>query len=43
MRVLDVFALIALFIEKLYAACLVDKCLQCFDAVGWAAGRASGL
>jgi len=20
-----------------------DKCLQCFDAVGWAAGRASGL
>ena len=19
------------------------KCLQCFDAVGWAAGRASGL
>jgi len=22
---------------------LVQKCLQCFDAVGWAAGRASGL
>jgi len=22
---------------------LVIKCLQCFDAVGWAAGRASGL
>jgi len=21
----------------------VDQCLQCFDAVGWAAGRASGL
>jgi len=20
-----------------------DFCLQCFDAVGWAAGRASGL
>jgi len=20
-----------------------DLCLQCFDAVGWAAGRASGL
>jgi len=20
-----------------------DVCLQCFDAVGWAAGRASGL
>ena len=22
---------------------LVFSCLQCFDAVGWAAGRASGL
>jgi len=22
---------------------LLDICLQCFDAVGWAAGRASGL
>ena len=21
----------------------VARCLQCFDAVGWAAGRASGL
>jgi len=21
----------------------VDLCLQCFDTVGWAAGRASGL
>jgi len=21
----------------------VTRCLQCFDAVGWAAGRASGL
>ena len=24
-----------------YPAC--ELCLQCFDAVGWAAGRASGL
>ena len=24
-------------------ACPVCLCLQCFDAVGWAAGRASGL
>ena len=24
------------------ATCLI-VCLQCFDAVGWAAGRASGL
>jgi len=23
--------------------CLQGFCLQCFDAVGWAAGRASGL
>jgi len=22
---------------------VVDPCLQCFDTVGWAAGRASGL
>ena len=22
---------------------LADLCLQCFDAVGWVAGRASGL
>jgi len=22
---------------------ILDLCLQCFDAVGWAAGRASGL
>jgi len=23
--------------------CAVIQCLQCFDAVGWVAGRASGL
>jgi len=28
-----------LFISTLYSI----SCLQCFDAVGWAAGRASGL
>jgi len=22
---------------------VAEQCLQCFDAVGWAAGRASGL
>jgi len=22
---------------------IMNNCLQCFDAVGWAAGRASGL
>jgi len=22
---------------------VMNMCLQCFDAVGWAAGRASGL
>jgi len=26
-----------------YLLLLVPLCLQCFDAVGWAAGRASGL
>jgi len=24
-------------------ALVLQQCLQCFDAVGWAAGRASGL
>jgi len=28
---------------KSSAALLVFFCLQCFGAVGWAAGRASGL
>jgi len=27
----------------LYGWCLQCYCLQCFDAVGWVAGRASGL
>ena len=26
-----------------YIAIVIYICLQCFDAVGWAAGRASGL
>ena len=26
-----------------YFFLLITQCLQCFDAVGWAAGRASGL
>ena len=29
-----------IFIVLVYCRCL---CLQCFDAVGWASGRASGL
>ena len=34
--------------KKKYDVCLAfvfsyDVCLQCFDAVGWVAGRASGL
>ena len=28
---------------SLKAVCVHTHCLQCFDAVGWAAGRASGL
>ena len=33
------------FVDSLYQTLLVltNICLQCFDAVGWAAGRASGL
>jgi len=27
----------------LLSICLIYVCLQCFDAVSWAAGRASGL
>jgi len=26
-----------------YCLFVLSACLQCFDAVGWAAGRASGL
>jgi len=28
---------------KTHVPIVFVKCLQCFDAVGWAAGRASGL
>jgi len=28
---------------EFYTPCNFSACLQCFDAVGWAAGRASGL
>ena len=31
------------FIILHYTVRIVRMCLQCFDAVGWAAGRASGL
>ena len=37
---LSVFYLLSFF---LFLHFLVFGCLQCFDAVGWAAGRASGL
>ena len=30
-------------ISLFFALVLLILCLQCFDAVGWAAGRASGL
>ena len=30
--------------QAVFTVTLINsKCLQCFDAVGWAAGRASGL
>ena len=28
---------------QIITICFCENCLQCFDAVGWAAGRASGL
>jgi len=28
---------------RLFLSTTATNCLQCFDAVGWAAGRASGL
>jgi len=35
------------FVNVQYCSCVVNvadlQCLQCFDAVGWAAGRASSL
>ena len=31
------------YCDSVFYALLVRQCLQCFDAVGWAAGRASGL
>jgi len=46
-----VFVMVNLFYSQLLRICVVifavftdtDTCLQCFDAVGWVAGRASGL
>ena len=32
--------LVQLELKQLY---VLKTCIQCFDAVGWAAGRASGL
>ena len=34
------YIIIIIIIKDIYIA---DFCLQCFDAVGWAAGRAPGL
>ena len=30
-------------VNAIILSCLLEISLQCFDAVGWAAGRASGL
>jgi len=35
-----------IFLIKVYnisASQMIDKCLMCFDTVGWASGRAYGL
>ena len=37
--VLSIFA----YYIHLHVLCVLLSCLQCFDAVVWAAGRASGL
>jgi len=38
-----VWVYIYIFVNGISPFVLRYKCLQCFDAVGWAAGRASGL
>jgi len=35
--------LLLLLLRALTATVVTSFCLQCFDAVGWVAGRASGL
>ena len=35
--------LLIIIVVVVIVLCLQCLCLQCFDAVGWAAGRASGL
>jgi len=35
--------LLLLLLRALTATVVMSFCLQCFDAVGWVAGRASGL
>jgi len=41
----EVSVLCSLSYLLLFVDCIIilSSCLQCFDAVGWAAGRASGL
>ena len=35
--------IILIFCDLVCLVCLQSWCLQCFDTVGWTAGRASGL
>ena len=39
----NIFYLLMIVCLSVFCFYLVLWCLQCFDAVGWAAGRASGL
>jgi len=39
----DVYLDLVLLVANANKNCLYRQCLQCFDAVGWAAGRASSL
>ena len=43
-RYTNTFIVIIIIIISLYSLLVfIVDCLQCFDAVGWAAGRASGM
>ena len=39
----EIAKVIKVIFVRLFARFQWFECLQCFDAVGWAAGRASGL
>ena len=42
-RLKEVLKIVKQYVLSIYMCLVILYCLQCFDAVGWAAGRASGL